>query len=148
MPLLSSRIKSERELQTVREMVGGKNNVWGRHSHLAWPDAAGHPARDGATLLSLLRLRRNGAAILLLSSWRSWRHTGSRRFTSTAIRRPDSVSFITTAGTEGDFIDLKGMKKVEDFRSRWLFVDSIEESELFHPSSSPLGPARHSLKRP
>jgi hypothetical protein len=58
------------------------------------------------------------------------------------------VSFITTARTEGDFIDLKGMKKVEDFRSRWLFVDNLKESELFLPSSSPLGPARHSLKRP
>jgi hypothetical protein len=41
------------------------------------------------------------------------------------------VSFITTAGTESDFIDLKWMKKVEDFRSRWLFVDILEESELF-----------------
>jgi hypothetical protein len=41
------------------------------------------------------------------------------------------VSFIATAGTEGDFIDLKWMKKVEDFRSRWLFVDTLEESELF-----------------
>jgi hypothetical protein len=41
------------------------------------------------------------------------------------------VSFITTIGTEGDFIDLKWMKKVEDFRSRWLFVDILEESELF-----------------
>jgi hypothetical protein len=54
---------------------------------------------------------------------------------------------------EGDFIDLKWMKKVEDFRSRWLFIDILEESELFlvtevPPSSSPLGPARHSLKRP
>jgi hypothetical protein len=41
------------------------------------------------------------------------------------------VSFITTTGTEGDFIDLKWMKKVEDFRSRWLFVNILEESELF-----------------
>jgi hypothetical protein len=41
------------------------------------------------------------------------------------------VSFIPTAGTKGDFIDLKWMKKVEDFRSRWLFVDILEESELF-----------------
>jgi hypothetical protein len=41
------------------------------------------------------------------------------------------VSFITTAGTEGDFIDLKWMKKVEDFRSRWLFVNFLEEFELF-----------------
>jgi hypothetical protein len=28
------------------------------------------------------------------------------------------ISFITTAGTEGDFIELKWMKKVEDFQSR------------------------------
>jgi hypothetical protein len=28
------------------------------------------------------------------------------------------VSFIATAGMEGDFIDLKWMKKVEDFKSR------------------------------
>jgi hypothetical protein len=41
------------------------------------------------------------------------------------------VSFITTTGTEGNFIDLKWMKKVEDFWSRWLFVDILEESELF-----------------
>jgi hypothetical protein len=32
---------------------------------------------------------------------------------------------------EGDFIDLKWMKKVEDFQSRWFFVDILEESELF-----------------
>jgi hypothetical protein len=41
------------------------------------------------------------------------------------------VSFIATAGVECDFIDLKWMKKVEDFWSRWLFVDILEESELF-----------------
>jgi hypothetical protein len=28
-PLLESRIKSSRELQTIREMVGSKNNEWG-----------------------------------------------------------------------------------------------------------------------
>jgi hypothetical protein len=28
-PLLDSRIKSSRKLQTVREMVGSKNNEWG-----------------------------------------------------------------------------------------------------------------------
>jgi hypothetical protein len=28
-PLLESRIKSNRELQTVREMVGSKNSEWG-----------------------------------------------------------------------------------------------------------------------
>jgi hypothetical protein len=47
------------------------------------------------------------------------------------------VSFITTAGAEGDFIDLKGMKKVEDFQSRWLFVDILEESELFLVTTVP-----------
>jgi hypothetical protein len=41
------------------------------------------------------------------------------------------VSFIATTGTEGDFIDLKWMKKFEDFWSRWFFVDILEESELF-----------------
>jgi hypothetical protein len=41
------------------------------------------------------------------------------------------VSFIATARTEGDFIDLKWMKKVEDFRSHWFFVVILEESELF-----------------
>jgi hypothetical protein len=41
------------------------------------------------------------------------------------------VSFIAIAGTEGDFIDLKWIKKVKDFRSRWFFVDILEESELF-----------------
>jgi hypothetical protein len=29
MPLLGSRIKSDHELQTVCEMVGGKNSEWG-----------------------------------------------------------------------------------------------------------------------
>jgi hypothetical protein len=63
------------------------------------------------------------------------------------------VSFITTTRTEGEFIDLKWMKKVEDFQSPWLFVDILEESELFlvtgvPPSSSPPGPVRPFLKSP
>jgi hypothetical protein len=41
------------------------------------------------------------------------------------------VSFIATTRMEGDFIDLKCMKKVEDFRSHWFFVDILKESELF-----------------
>jgi hypothetical protein len=41
------------------------------------------------------------------------------------------ISLIATTRTEGDFIDLKWMKKVEDFWSCWLFVDILEESELF-----------------
>jgi hypothetical protein len=40
------------------------------------------------------------------------------------------VSFIATAGIEDDFIDLKWVNKVEDFRSRWLFIDIREESKL------------------
>jgi hypothetical protein len=47
------------------------------------------------------------------------------------------VSFIATAGTEGDFIDLKWMKKVEDFRSRWFFVDILKELELFLVTGMP-----------
>jgi hypothetical protein len=47
------------------------------------------------------------------------------------------VSFITTAKTEDDFIDLKWVKKVEDFQSRWLLVDILEESELFLVTGEP-----------
>jgi hypothetical protein len=48
---------------------------------------------------------------------------------------------------------LKWMKKVEDFRSRWFFIDILEESELFLvkgslPSSSTPGPARPFLRKP
>jgi hypothetical protein len=39
-PLLESRIKSSRELQTVREMVGSKNSEWGTtriwHGRTPW----------------------------------------------------------------------------------------------------------------
>jgi hypothetical protein len=39
-PLLESRIKSSRELQTVQEMVGSKNNEWGAtriwHGRAPW----------------------------------------------------------------------------------------------------------------
>jgi hypothetical protein len=45
------------------------------------------------------------------------------------------------------------MKKVEDFWSRWFFIDILEESELFVVtgvplSSSPPGPARPFLRKP
>jgi hypothetical protein len=40
-PLLESRIKSSRELQTVREMVGSSNNEWG--ATRIWH---GHAPRD------------------------------------------------------------------------------------------------------
>jgi hypothetical protein len=59
-----------------------------------------------------------------------FRHLFSLR--SSGLNQSSSyVSFIATAGTEGDFIDLKWTKKVEDFRSRWFFVDILEELELF-----------------
>jgi hypothetical protein len=46
---------------------------------------------------------------------------------------------------------LKWIKKVEDFQSRWLFIDILEESELFlvtwsPPPSAPPRPARRSQK--
>jgi hypothetical protein len=41
------------------------------------------------------------------------------------------VSIITTTKMEGDFIALKWMKTVQDFQSRWLFVNILKESELF-----------------
>jgi hypothetical protein len=47
------------------------------------------------------------------------------------------VSFIATAGTEDDFIDLKWVKKVEDFQSRWLLIDILEESKLFLVTGEP-----------
>jgi hypothetical protein len=47
------------------------------------------------------------------------------------------VSFIATARIEGNFIDLKWMKKVKDFRSRWLFIGILEESELFLITGAP-----------
>jgi hypothetical protein len=47
------------------------------------------------------------------------------------------ISFIATTGIEDDFIDLKCVKKVEAFRSRWLFVDVLEESELFLITGEP-----------
>jgi hypothetical protein len=42
---------------------------------------------------------------------------------------------------EGDFIDLKWMKKVEDFGSCWLFINILEESELFLITGVP--PVKH-----
>jgi hypothetical protein len=47
------------------------------------------------------------------------------------------VSFIATTGTEDDFINLKWVKKVEDFWSRWLLVDILEESKLFLVTGEP-----------
>jgi hypothetical protein len=47
------------------------------------------------------------------------------------------ISFIATAGMEGNFIDLKWMKKVENFWSRWFFIDILEELELFFVTGIP-----------
>jgi hypothetical protein len=44
---------------------------------------------------------------------------------------------------EGDFINLKWMKKVEDFQSRWFFIDILEESELFLVTGIPPCQAHH-----
>jgi hypothetical protein len=48
------------------------------------------------------------------------------------------VSFIAMAGIGDDFIDLNWMKKVEDFRSRWLFVNVLTDSEFFIVMGEPL----------
>jgi hypothetical protein len=133
---------------------------------LAQPDTAGDPVCDGAALLPLLRLHRNGAAILfflailetfgiqaihlhprsvallavfayaceawidIMPSMAYFRHLFSL-WPFGLNQSSGCVSFITATRMEGDFIDLKWMKKVEDFWSRWLFVDILEESELF-----------------
>jgi hypothetical protein len=47
------------------------------------------------------------------------------------------VSFITMAETKEDFIDMKWVKKVEDFESRWIYVDILEDSELFSVMGEP-----------
>jgi hypothetical protein len=52
-------------------------------------------------------------------------------------QRSGCVSFIATAETEGDFIDLKWKKKVEDFQSRWFFIDVLEDSKFFLVTGEP-----------
>jgi hypothetical protein len=167
MPLLESRIKSNRELQTVREMVGSKNSEWG--ATLIWH---GRTPRETPPVMvqpfflfsifaglvppfspflmviletyriQAIHLHPKSVALLAVFAYacEAWmgikpsvayfRHLFSLR--SSGLNQSSGyVSFIATARTEGDFIDLKWMKKVEDFRSRWLFVDILEESELF-----------------
>jgi hypothetical protein len=150
-PLLDSRIKSSRELQTIREKVGSKNNEWGA-THV-WH---GHALRDTlppmaqpfflfsifAGLLPLffpfflailetyriqaIHLHPKSVTLLAVFAYacKAWisikpsvayfRHLFSPR-SSRLNQSSECVSFIATAGTEGDFIDLKWMKKVEDF---------------------------------
>jgi hypothetical protein len=166
-PLLDSRIKSSRELQTVREMVGSKNSEWGAtriwHGRtprdtlpamaqpfflfsifaglvppffpffLAILETYGiqaiHLHPKSVTLLAVVAYACE-AWIGIKPSVAYFHHLFSLR-SSRLNQSSGCVSFIATAGTEGDFIDLKWMKKVEDFQSRWLFVDILEKSELF-----------------
>jgi hypothetical protein len=166
-PLLDSRIKSSRELQTVREMVGSKNNEWGAtriwHGRTPWdtlPTTAqpfflfsvftGLLPPFSPFFLAILEtygiqaIHLHPKSVTLLAvfayaceAWIGIKplvayfcHLFSLR-SSGLNQSSGCISFIATAGTKGDFIDLKWMKKVEDFRSRWFLVDILEESELF-----------------
>jgi hypothetical protein len=163
---LDSRIKSSRELQTVREMVGSKNNEWGAtriwHGRalrdtlpamvqpfflffvfaglvpfapffLAILETYGiqaiHLHPKSVTLLAVFAYACE-AWIGIKPSVAYFRHLFSLR-SSRLNQSSGFISFIATARMEGDFIDLKWMKKVEDFRSCWFFIDILEESELF-----------------
>jgi hypothetical protein len=160
-------MKSSRELQTIREMVGSNNNEWGatRIWHGRAPQdtlpmmaqlfflfsvfaglvppfspfflailetyeiQAVHLHPKSVTLLAVFAYACE-AWIGIKPSVAYFCHLFSLR-SSGLNQSSGCVSFIATAGTEGNFIDFKWMKKVEDFRSRWLFVDILKESELF-----------------
>jgi hypothetical protein len=166
-PLLESRIKSSRKLQTIREMVGSNNNEWG--ATRIWH---GRAPRDTLAVtvqpfflfsifaglvppfspfflailetygIQAIHLHPKSITLLAVFAYacEAWigikpsvayfRHLFSLR-SSGLNQSSGCVSFIATAGIEGDFIDLKWMKKVEDFRCHWFFVDTLEESELF-----------------
>jgi hypothetical protein len=153
-PLLDSRVKSNRELQTVREMVGSKNSEWGttRIWHGRTPREilpataqpfflfsvfAGMVPPFSPFLLAILETYRiqaihlhpRSVALLAVFAYACEAWIGIKPsvayFCHLFSLRPSGlnqslgcVSFITTVETEGDFIDLKWMKKVEDFRSR------------------------------
>jgi hypothetical protein len=160
-PLLESRIKSSRELQTIQEMVGSSQNEWGatRIWHGRAPrdtlPATAQPFFLFSVFTGLLPLfspfflailetygiqaiHLHPKSVTLLAvfayaceAWISikpsvayFRHLFSLR-SSGLNQSSGCISFIATTGTEGDFIDLKWMKKVEDFRSHWLFVDIV-----------------------
>jgi hypothetical protein len=164
---LESHIKSSRELQTVREMVGSKNSEWGAtriwHGRtprdtlpmivqpffvfsvfvglvppfspffLAILETYGiqaiHLHPKSVTLLAVFTYACE-AWIDIKPSMAYFLHLFSLR-SSGLNQSSGCISFITIAGAEGDFIDLKWMKRVEDFWSRWLFIDILKESELF-----------------
>jgi hypothetical protein len=188
-PLLSSRIKSNRELQTIREMLGSKNSEWGAtciwHARTPWDTLpvtaqpfflfsifAGMVSPFSSFLLAILltygiqviHLHPKSVALLAVLAYAYEAWIGIKPsvayFHHLFYLRPyglnqssGCVSFITTARTEGDFIDLKWMKKVEDF---WTAGSSSTSSRNPRsssspgcpPSSSPPGPVRRSLKRP
>jgi hypothetical protein len=166
-PLLESRIKSSRELQTIREMVRSKNSEWGAiriwHGRAPWDTlpVTAQPFFLFSVFVGLvppfspfflviletygiqaIHLHPKSVTLLVVFTYacEAWigikpsvvyfRHLFSL-WSSRLNQSSGCVSFIATAGTEGDFIDLKWMKKVEDFRSRWFFVDILKGSELF-----------------
>jgi hypothetical protein len=144
-------MKRNRELQTVREMVGSKNSEWGatRIWHGRTPQEAlpvtaqpfflfsvfaGLVSPFSPFLLAILEtygiqaihLHPKSVTLLAVFAYACEAWIGIK--SSVAYFRhlfflwsfglnqsSGCVSFIATARTEGDFIDLKWMKKVEDF---------------------------------
>jgi hypothetical protein len=165
--LLESRIKSSRELQTVREMIGRNNNEWGttRIWHGRVPRDTLPTTAQPFFLFSVftglvppfspfflailetygiqaIHLHPKSVTLLAVFAYACEAWIGIRpsvayfchlfSLRSSGLNQSSGcISFIATAGMEGDFIDLKWMKKVEDFRSRWFFIDILEELELF-----------------
>jgi hypothetical protein len=153
-PLLKSRIKSSRELQTVREMVGSKNSEWGAtciwhgrtlrdtlpataQTFFLFSVFAGLVPLFSPLFLAILEtyeiqaIHLHPKSVTLLAvfayaceAWISIKPSVAYfchllSLQSSGLNQSSGcVSFIATAGTEGDFIDLKWMKKVEDFWSR------------------------------
>jgi hypothetical protein len=166
-PLLESRIKSSRELQTIQEMVGSKNSEWG--ATRIWH---GRAPRDTLAAMAqpfflfsvfaglvppfspfflviletyeiqAIHLHPKSVTLLAVFAYACEAWIGIKPsvayfchlfslWSSKLNQSSGCISFITTAGMEGNFIDLKWMKKVEDFQSRWFFVNILKESELF-----------------
>jgi hypothetical protein len=161
--MLNSRIKSSRELRTVREMVRSRNNEWGatRIWHGRAPRDTLPPTAQPFFLFSIftgllllfspfflailetyeiqaILLHPKSVTLLAVFAYacEAWigikpsvvyfHHLFSLR-SSGLNQSSRCISFIATTETEGDFIDLKWMKKVEDFWSRWFFVDILKE---------------------